>query len=812
MVVNNILEKSKVTIQGKLVLIIVLVSTVSLLLAATLFTVFQLREYRLSMVESLSSTAKITAENVQAAIWFEDEGDANKLLAEFASDPRIITAAIYTKDKELFAVYDVTNEYDSVFFEFADPSQHYQFDTKSLHLYQPISLQDKTTIIGYVYLKASLDSIHQQLKKNILVTLLIVFSVLIITLLLTSKLQKIISGPILQLLQVTKRIKDKKDYSIRVARDDYLEIQQLCDGFNLMLEEIQDRDEHLQHLALYDELTGIPNRSLFVDHFHTAIARSQRTDTQLAICFLDIDNFKPINDGFGHKVGDKLLVEVANRITASIRKEDTVSRQGGDEFAILLGDIQSYGQFEQSMERIYHAITQPYSIDGFQHKVTVSSGVTLYPSDDGDIDTLIRHADQAMYNAKLAGKHRYHLFNPLHDQKIIQKHHKLDEIEQALVSNQFSLFYQPKVNMATGKVFGVEALIRWIDPEKGVIPPLDFLPVTEGTRLENEIGNWVINQALMQLDEWHSQDVKLEVSVNISSHHLQSNVFISTLADALEKYSNVDPKLLQLEVLESSALDDIHTIGSIISACQALGVSIALDDFGTGYSSLTHIRHLAVDVIKVDRSFVRDVLDDPSDYTIVNGVIGLADSFNRKVIAEGVETTEHGLVLLMSGCNEAQGYGIARPMPISDFTKWISNYRPNQHWLRCAAEKRTDQESKIKLFKLFTDQWITRFETYIQAPSGSGVVWPIMDRRSSHFGYWIKRAKQEYLFDDHWLQSLNKRYEKITEIADSLLFQYQKGDTETARKGIESLHIAVEEVNALLHQVSNGSSQNSMEA
>jgi diguanylate cyclase (GGDEF)-like protein len=308
-----------------------------------------------------------------------------------------------------------------------------------------------------------------------------VFSVLIITLLLTSKLQRLISDPILQLLQATKTIKQNKDYSIRVTRNDYLEIQELCDGFNSMLEEIQRRDEHMQHLALYDELTGIPNRSLFVDHFNTAIAHSQRTNTQLAICFLDIDNFKPINDGFGHEVGDKLLIKVAKRISSSIRKEDTVSRQGGDEFAILLGGIRSLSEFEQSIDRVYHSITQPYVIDGVRHKMTMSIGVTLYPSDDGDIDTLIRHADKAMYEAKLAGKHRYQLFNAQDDQKIMQKHHRLDEIEQALTNKQFCLFYQPKVNMATGKVFGAEALIRWIHPEKGLIPPLDFLPMIAGS-------------------------------------------------------------------------------------------------------------------------------------------------------------------------------------------------------------------------------------------------------------------------------------------------------------------------------------------
>lgn len=802
------LKPSQVTIQSKLVRLIALISTVSLLLAATLFTLFQLRDYRQSMITNLTSTVKITAENAQAAVWFEDKRDANNLLKEFANDPRILTAAIYTKDKKLFAIYDVTHENNSVLFQFEDQEKNHQLDARLLHLYQPIRIQDDQSIIGYVYLKASLDSIYQQLKQNILVTMLIVLSVLIVTLLLTSRLQKIISGPILQLLQATKAIKENKDYSIRVAKNDYLEIQQLWDGFNAMLEEIQYRDEHLQHLALYDELTSIPNRSLFVDHFHMAIAHSKRTNTQLAICFLDLDNFKPINDNFGHEVGDKLLIEVAKRITASIRQQDTVSRQGGDEFAILLGDIQSFAQCEQSIERICHAITQPYLIDAHEHMITVSSGITLYPSDDGDIDTLIRHADQAMYEAKLAGKNRYHLFNPQHDQKIIQKHHKLEEIEQALLNNQFQLFYQPKVNMATGTVFGVEALIRWIHPEKGIIPPLHFLPVIEGSPLENSIGDWVINQALMQLDEWQSQGINLEVSVNIASPHLQSNAFASTLAATLRKYPAVNSQSLQLEILESSVLDDVHTISNIIGACQALGVSVALDDFGTGYSSLTHIRRLPVDVIKIDQSFVRDVLDDPSDLTIVNGVIALADSFSRHVIAEGVETTEHGIVLLMSGCHEAQGYGIAKPMPASDFAQWFSDYKPNQRWLHCARAQLTDSERKIKLLKLFIEQWIARVELFVQAPAENPVAFPSMDRRNSHFGHWMKRAKKEHEFEEAWLQQLNKAYIKVTDIAESILARYEQGDVSTAPADVESLKFAAQGIHTLLQQFSDGSDAN----
>ncbi|MEW5007987.1 MAG: EAL domain-containing protein [Cycloclasticus sp.] len=441
------------------------------------------------------------------------------------------------------------------------------------------------------------------------------------------------------------------------------------------------QQEQLNLMAHYDPLTNLPNRALFTDRFHQSIAHSKNTGNQLAICFLDLDDFKPVNDNYGHNIGDRLLVEVAKRITANIRVEDTVSRQGGDEFALLLNDIESVEQCKQTLERLQHALAEPYIIDSYPHKISVSSGVTLYPYDKGDIDTLLRHADQAMYQAKLAGKHRYHFFNPEEDQRTIQKHQQLDEITQALNNNEFQLYYQPKVNMRTGKVVGAEALIRWLHPEKGLIPPLDFLPLIEGTELEIQVGGWVINEALQQLDTWQQRGIKLEVSINIASHHLQSSAFFDQLNDAITRYPKVDPQDLQLEILESSALGDLMNISDIIINCQeTLGINVALDDFGTGYSSLTHLRHLPAHTIKIDQSFVRDMLDDKEDLALIEGIIGLAEAFNRQVIAEGVETTEHGVLLMRVGCDFAQGYAIAKPMPAGELAPWMRNYTPDEAW------------------------------------------------------------------------------------------------------------------------------------
>ena len=446
--------------------------------------------------------------------------------------------------------------------------------------------------------------------------------------------------------------------------------------------ESKQQQQQLEQLAHYDPLTNLPNRVLFADRFSQVIAHCKRTSNQLAVCFLDLDDFKSVNDTHGHDMGDQLLMEVAKRIKTVLREGDTASRQGGDEFTLLLGGIKSIAHCEQILSRIQNALALPYVISEHKFEISASLGVTLYPTDNADLGTLLRHADQAMYQAKSAGKNQFHFFNAEQDQKLKEKTHLLDEIQQALINNDLVLYYQPKVNMRTGEVFGAEALLRWLHPQKGLVPPLDFLPLIDGAALEIQIGNWVINQGLQQLDDWNKQGIALEVSVNIASHHLLSPTFIAELESALARYPAVQPNRLQLEILESSALSDVNTISTIIATCQnSYGVSIALDDFGTGYSSLTHLKNLSANAIKIDKSFVRDMLSDADDYAIINGVIGLANAFNLDLIAEGVETNEHGLMLLKMGCEQAQGYGIARPMPAEDVTIWLSNYKVNDEWV-----------------------------------------------------------------------------------------------------------------------------------
>lgn len=432
----------------------------------------------------------------------------------------------------------------------------------------------------------------------------------------------------------------------------------------------------LKLVANYDILTHLPNRNLFAERFNLAIANSNKHKTLLAVCYLDLDGFKQINDQFGKDVGDRLLVEVAARIRSVMRSQDNVSRQGGDEFALLFADLESYAQCEAIVSQLLASIAEPYFLNGQTLSIAASCGVTLYPKDDADPDTLLRHADQAMYQAKLGGRNCYCLFDTAQEKALQVLQRQLAAIKQALEHDEFCLYYQPKVDMQNNRVFGMEALIRWNHPTNGILSPAAFLHHIAGSELELALDTWVIGHALQQLVLWNQAGLKLQVSVNISPKHIKSAGFFANLSDALGRHDQVDPQQFQIEVLESSVLDDLPTVSQVIQNCRdKLGISIALDDFGTGYSSLSHLRHLPIQTIKIDQSFVRDMIEDPNDHAIVEGVISLARAFKLEVIAEGVETERHKQVLLELGCVKAQGYGIARPMPADKVQAWIRGYQ-----------------------------------------------------------------------------------------------------------------------------------------
>ncbi len=442
----------------------------------------------------------------------------------------------------------------------------------------------------------------------------------------------------------------------------------------------KNHQSQLEHIAHFDALTNLPNRVLLADRLQQALSHAQRRGTLMAVVFLDLDRFKDVNDAHGHATGDQLLVALAQRLRDSLRDGDTLARVGGDEFVAVLADIPDVCECERVLERLLAAASQPVGLADRLLQVSASLGAALYPQDGTEADTLLRHADQAMYQAKQAGKNRYQLFDVAQDISTRQRVESRARVAQALLQNEFVLHFQPKVNLRLGQVGGAEVLVRWQDPQRGLLAPGLFLPDIEGHALSAQLGDWVLGAALAQLADWQRAGIHLPLSVNISAHHLQQPHFVGRLAELLREHPHVNPADLELEVLETSALEDIPRVSAIMRGCQALGVSFALDDFGTGYSSLTYLKRLPASVLKIDQSFVRDMLDSPDDLAIVQGVIGLAKAFGRGVIAEGVETRAHADALQRLGCELAQGYGVARPMPAPQLPAWVQAWHTHPRW------------------------------------------------------------------------------------------------------------------------------------
>ena len=442
----------------------------------------------------------------------------------------------------------------------------------------------------------------------------------------------------------------------------------------------KEHQNYLERIAHYDTLTGLPNRVLLADRMQLALLLAKRRGTFLGVAYLDLDGLKAVNDRYGHTVGDQLLTSLAGQLRAIMREGDTMARLGGDEFVAVFVDLAEMHSSVMLINRLLEVAARPVVLHDASLKVSASVGVSFYPqTEDTDADQLLRQADQAMYSAKLAGKNRFQLFDAEHDRSQRVRHETLQRITQAMADEEFVLYYQPKVNLRTGEVFGAEALIRWQHPQQGLLAPGRFLPDIEGHAISLALGEWVLHAAMKQLAAWVAQGLDLSVSVNISAHHLQQRDFASKLHSLLAAYPGVPRDHLELEVLETTALEELDNVASVIRDCARMGVGCALDDFGTGYSSLTYLKRLPAQVLKIDQSFVRDMLDDPEARAIVEGVLGLARAFDRRAVAEGAETLAHCEMLLNMGCDLAQGYGIARPMPADQIPAWQAGQAGLEH-------------------------------------------------------------------------------------------------------------------------------------
>ena len=434
-------------------------------------------------------------------------------------------------------------------------------------------------------------------------------------------------------------------------------------------------------LSRHDALTRLPNRVPSIDELPVRPGGDAATPRLLGVFYLDLDRFRDINEAFGPVGGDAVLREVARRLKAAVPHDATVARVGGDEFALVLS-FASRKQCEALLQQILARLAHPFRLQDRLARIRPSVGVALMPQGEQPTEVMLQHAQHAVFFAKRAAGSRVHFFDA--NQALEEQEGMLirQRIGEALAREEFCLSYQPKVDMRCGHVIGLEALIRWQHPERGLLQPSVFIPLVEDHELIEQIGDWVIGEALRQAAEWLSQGVKTSVSVNISPRHMQRPDFIEMLAAHLARFPQLHLGVLELEILESTAITDFTTATHFVEDCKVLGVPVTMDDFGTGYSSLTYLRRLPVSALKLDQSFVKGVLDNAEDQAIVKGILLLAKGLGRKAVAEGVESVAHGHALMALGCTLGQGYGIARPMPPDDVPQWIAGFEAAPLWGR----------------------------------------------------------------------------------------------------------------------------------
>lgn len=541
-------------------------------------------------------------------------------------------------------------------------------------------------------------------------------------------------------------------------------------------EEVEHRDA-LQRLAYQDDLTGLPNRRSLEESLLQEMEYCAIHSCRLILALLDLDNFREANDQYGAALGDALLKALAQRLQRLFNEKAIIARVGGDEFVVLFSRLQADDADYQRVSQLLETVSKPLTVDGRTLILTASAGVTEYPQPTEIVaEQLIRQAQQALFQAKILGKRRLYKYDFDSEQDARELTDHLEKISQALENNELVLYYQPKVNMSSGHAFGAEALLRWQKSDGELVPPGEFLPALHDQPLEIEIGDWVIRSALAQMRLWKQQGLDIQVSVNVSSQQLFADNFVEKLSADLQNYPDLDPATLQLEVLESSMLRDLEAVSEVMHRCGKLGVGFALDDFGTGYSSLAYLKYLPAGVLKIDRSFIQEMLESTDDLSIISGVIGMANAFGMRVIAEGVETVEQGDMLLRLGCEHGQGYGIARPMPAQDIPNWIQQWRAVPSW----TEQKLIEAHNLPLLYAEVEHrsWVTRLENGLQ---GEGEQAPLLEHQQCQVSTWLAKDAQSRFRDHPQLPRLLSLHEQLHSLGNQAITQQASGQSAAAQ-------------------------------
>ena len=690
-------------------MLIVVISSVSLLLASTAFITSDRINTQQTVSDHLGTMADIIAANSSAALLFSDPVAAQETLGFLSSQPYIQAAAIYGMDEMEFASYIKPGlELDMP--EILSQTANILFWGDHVELFTHIVYEGEQ--IGVVYLRSDMEAVNDRLILFLGIVALVLIVSLLVTFVLSAQLQRIITDPLLRLSAIARQVSTEKNYAVRVIGEGKDEIGNLITDFNTMLDEIQLRDKELrenrlqledrvaqrtreleianeqlelskeqaesvasrmEYHAHHDALTGLPNRILLNDRITSELAHARRQQTNTALLFLDLDRFKIINDSLGHAVGDQLLRVIARRLNNCVRDEDTVARLGGDEFMVLLPRIGGSADAGRIAKKIIECLVDPISCNGHELHITTSIGISIYPYDGADAETLIKHADISMYRAKELGRNKAVYYTAEMNAGSRKQLALETNLRKALEKDQLKLFYQPKVDISRNMIIGVEALLRWEHPTMGFISPLDFIPVAEDTGLIVPIGEWVLHTAFRQLQQWHNAGfTDLTVAVNLSSAQLARPGFEDVVAQALSE-SGLDAAMAELEITENVVMENIDSAIIILEKLKYMGISVAMDDFGTGYSSLSYLRRLPIDIVKIDKSFVREIPDSAEDVTIAQAIIAMAKSLKLSLIVEGVENVRQLNFFRQQNVNIVQGYLFSKPVEASELLKMLES-------------------------------------------------------------------------------------------------------------------------------------------
>jgi diguanylate cyclase (GGDEF)-like protein len=683
----------------KLTLVLTLTSVLVLLLAFMAFFLFERVSSETALVHDLTSLAEVVGANSTAALSFEDSRAADEILGTLRVRRSVVKACLYTSTGRLFAAYHRPDAAD-------DPAPQMpgfdgvRVEGGHVRLFQGIFHNGER--VGTVYLKADLSELQSRLRRYALAVLALMGVGAVAALLLAMRFQAVITRPILALHDAAQTVSQGRVFTVRVTSSGKDEIGGLTEAFNEMLAHIQARDsalqdaqrqleqrvqqllqevadrkqaqaalrdseEQLRHQAFHDALTGLPNRALMNDRLAVALAHAHRNLSRLAVMFLDIDRFKLINDSLGHTTGDELLRLVSVRLSKALREGDTLARLGGDEFILLLPGLGEDAAAAKVARKVLTALRQPFHLDGRELFVSASIGISLYPLDGSDAETLVKNADVAMYRAKEQGRDNYQLYRAELHVRALKRMTLESQLRAAVGRDEFRLYYQPIVDLASGTIVAAEALVRWQHPERGLVLPAEFVSVAEDTGLILPIGAWVLKTACVEAQSWVRRGLPpVRISINLSARQFQQDDFVRQISTILAE-TGLDPSRLELEITESVAMDNADHTVSVLRRMQDLGVRLTIDDFGTGYSSLSYLKRFPLHALKIDRSFVQDIASDPRNAAVAQAIVALGHGLDIDVIAEGVETEEQRSLLQAQGCQALQGYLFSRPLPPERF-------------------------------------------------------------------------------------------------------------------------------------------------